>query len=665
MFLNKKCDFINEFLKILTIISFFLINKSLILKIPLFAKPLVSIIIPVHNKFRYTYNCISSILNTGTIVPYEIIIGDDMSTDNTRIIEKYIKNIIVHSNKIKYNFLMNCNEMAKFSRGKYILFLNNDTKVHKEWLIFLIKLIESDEKIGMVGSKLIYPNGKLQEAGGIVWNNGECSNFGRGNKFDMPEYNYVKEVDYISGASILIRKSIWEKIGGFDKRYSPAYYEDTDFAFELRKFGYKVMYQPKSVVEHYEGITNGNNLSSGIKKYQIINKNKFVEKWKNELKNQKEEGNTFLSRDRGYNRIFVIDDIVPNYNKNAGNRCTFMYLNLFKQIGLQVTFLPNDFQKVEPFTTILQQKGIEVLYGDWYKKNIEDWLKINLKYFKFIYLQRPEIGIKYIDLIRQHSSKKIFYFAHDLHYIRLLREYNITHDEEILKQSKIFEKIEMEIFSKVDIIHVVGNYEYKILKEKFAQKIIRNIPIYFYENQLVNVEKDFSKRKDLIFVGEFYHLPNKDAVLWFSKYIYPKIVARFQDIIWHIVGSHIPDEIMKLESKNIKIHGFLSDEELYSLYQKCRIAIVPLRFGSGVKGKIVEAAYNQIPIVTTSIGGEGLDNSLGAFIIENDAEKMSESIIKLYIDFFKLKKMSDSGKLFIETYFSINRAKELIKKDIN
>ena len=84
-----------------------------------------------------------------------------------------------------------------------------------------------------------------------------------------------------------------------------------------------------------------------------------------------------------------------------------------------------------------------------------------------------------------------------------------------------------------------------------------------------------------------------------------------------------------------------------------------------MKGKIVEAAYNQIPIITTSIGGEGLDNSLGAFIIEDDAEKMSEIIIKLYEDYSKLRQMSDSGKKFIDTYFSINKAKEVITKDIN
>ena len=650
---------------LLILISIFLIKKNILLKIPYFYKPLVSIIIPVHNNFRYTYNCIFSILEAKPIIPYEIIIGDDMSKDKTKSIEKYIKNIRVHNNNEKYNFLMNCNEAAKLSKGKYVLFLNNDTKVNKEWLISLIKLIESDENIGMVGSKLINPDGTLQEAGGIVWNNGECANFGRGDNLDKPEYNYIKEVDYISGASILIRKSIWEKIGGFDKRYIPAYYEDTDLAFELRKHGYKVMYQPKSVVIHYEGISNGRDLSSGIKKFQLVNKIKFVEKWKNELKYQKEQGNTFLSRDRRYNkRILVINNEIPIFNKDTESRCIFMYLNLFIEIGLQVTFISDSLEKIEPYTTILQQKGIEVLYGDWYKKNLENWMKNNLIYFKYVYLQSPKTTQKYIDFIRNYFSGKIFYFAYDLHYIRLSREYNITQNEESKKQSEMFRIIEMEIFFKVDIIYVVGNYEYQILQKQFEQKTIRNIPIFIYENQLTNVEKDFSKRKDLVFVADFLDSSNIDAVLWFSKEIYPKIVEKFPEIIWHIVGPNITDEIKKLQSRNIKIEGSLSDEDLHSLYQKCRIAVIPLRFGSGVKSKIIEAAYNQIPIVTTSIGGEGLDNSLGTFIMEDDAEKMSKLISELYMDFSELKKMSNLGKKFIETYFTINKAKEELLKDM-
>ena len=231
-------------------------------------------------------------------------------------------------------------------------------------------------------------------------------------------------------------------------------------------------------------------------------------------------------------------------------------------------------------------------------------------------------------------------------------------------ESKYLEKIEMEILNKVDIIHVVGNYEEEILKKKFVNKIIRNIPIYIYENQLINIEKDFSKRKDLIFVGGFSHSPNKDAVLWFSKEIYPKIVQKYPNIIFHIVGSNISNEIKILESNNIKIEGFLSDEELFSLYQKCRIAVVPLRFGAGVKGKIIEAAYNQIPIITTSIGAEGLDKSYGAFLSENNPEKLAKLISELYLDFDKLKKMSDSGKKFIKKLFSKERAKEIIMMDI-
>ena len=544
--------------------------------------------------------------------------------------------------------------------------MNNDTKVQKEWLTFLLQLIERDEKIGMVGSKFIYTDGVLHEAGGIIWRNGDYYNFGRGENASMPEYNYVKEVDYISRASILLRRTIWDKIGGFDERFIPKYYEDIDFAFEIRKNGYKVMYQPLSIVELNERIYSENDIISDIIQYKEKNKIIFIEKWEEKLKYQLKPGNYFLARDRCLNkkRIFVIDRFVPNFDKDAGGRCCFMYLKIFKEIGLQVTFLGDDLKKIEPYTTILQQIGIEVLYGDSYEgENLENWLKYNLKYFQYIYLQRPDITDKYIDLILPYFSGKLIYFAHDLHHIRLAREYNITHDMNKYVQSKNIKRIEMEIFSKVEVIYVVGDFEYKYLKEKFKNKIIRNIPLYIYDYQYNDIEKDFHKRKDLIFVGGFLHSPNVDGVLWFAKTVYPKILEKFPNMVWHIVSSNTPGVIRNIESKNIKIEGYLSDEQLHLLYQKCRIAIAPLRFGAGVKGKLLEAAHNQIPMVTTSIGGEGIDNSIGAFIVEDDAEEMAKIICKLYEDFSKLKQMSDSGKILIDKYFSINKTKEIIIKD--
>ena len=220
------------------------------------------------------------------------------------------------------------------------------------------------------------------------------------------------------------------------------------------------------------------------------------------------------------------------------------------------------------------------------------------------------------------------------------------------------------MFTKADVGHVVGSFEQRIMLKRFPGKPIRNIPLYIYKMLPENIEKDFSKRKDIVFVSGFNHAPNKDGVIWFAKEVFPKVVEKYPDIIWHIVGSNVPDEIIRLGSRNIKIDGFLSDEQLEALYRSCRLAVVPLRYGAGVKGKVVEAAYNQIPLVTTSIGGEGLDKSVGAFLVEDDAMKMSVVINAVYSDFNRLRKISDSGKVFIEKYFTLDRAKEVILEDM-
>lgn len=205
------------------------------------------------------------------------------------------------------------------------------------------------------------------EAGGIVWNNGEYCNYGKGRYANMPEYNYTKEVDFVSGVSFIVKKSVYTKIGGFDEKFIEMYYGDIDFSFTLRKFGYKIIYQPQSLVVYYDEISERKNNLANTKKE---NKKKFIEKWKNELKNQLNQGDTFLARDRSFNksRILVIDRFVPNFDKDAGGRCCFMYLNIFKEIGLQVRFLGDNPKKMVPYTTILQQTGIEVLYGNTYKK---------------------------------------------------------------------------------------------------------------------------------------------------------------------------------------------------------------------------------------------------------------------------------------------------------
>ena len=266
--------------------------------------------------------------------------------------------------------------------------------------------------------------------------------------------------------------------------------------------------------------------------------------------------------------------------------------------------------------------------------------------------------------MKEYSDAKILYFAHDLHHIREYREYELTGNEEKLKSSQKWKKIEYELFEKADVGHVVGSYEQQIMQKAFPDKPIRNIPLYIYEEQLTDINKDFSTREDIMYVGGFGHPPNIDAVLWFGKEVFPKVLKKYPSMKWYVIGSKVTPEIQALASENIIIMGFVPDEKLDEMYRKCRMAIVPLRVGAGVKGKVVESAYYQIPLVTTTIGAEGLDDQVGNMIVENEADKMAEIIEKLYEDYGTLRQMSDAGEQFIGRYFMLSEAERVIRMDV-
>ena len=633
-----------------------------------YENPTVSIIIPVYNQFDYTYSCLKAIKENTKNVTYEIIIGDDVSNDETVNIFDYAENIKVNRHEKNTGFLMNCNDAAQLAVGKYVLFLNNDTNVQEDWLEPLVSLIESDETIGMVGSKLVYLNGKLQEAGGIIWNDASGWNYGRLDDPNKPEYNYVKEVDYISGACIMLTTKLWEEIGGFDQRFIPAYYEDTDLAFEVRKRGLKVMYQPKSMVVHFEGISNGTDLNSGLKKYQVVNLEKFKEKWAIELKENHfpNAQNVFLAKDRSANkkRILVIDHYVPHYDQDAGGKCTYHYLKLFTKLGYKVTFIGDNFFKHEPYTGLLQQMGIEVLYGNWYYHSINEWLKLNGKYFDYIYMNRPHITKKYIDLLKQYSDAKLVYFGHDLHYIREQRNYEVTGEESLLESSSKWKEKEFNLFRKSDVIHVVGNYELEVIKKEFPDKVVRNIPLYIYDQFLEEVNS-FENRKDILFVGGFRHKPNEDAVLWFMNQIWPSVSEQNPEMKFYIVGSNPSEQIKSLQSDRVIVTGFISDNELEQLYSTCKLVVAPLRYGAGVKGKIVEAMYYQIPVVTTPIGAEGLVNKESVMLITDNERGFVDKVNQLYNNEDLWNQLSSNSGEYIQKNFSEDAAINVIKKDFS
>jgi GT2 family glycosyltransferase len=632
--------------------------------------PMVSIIIPVYNQIHYTYTCLASILEHTKDVDYEVIIADDVSTDATSELSKFTDNVVICRNKTNQGFLKNCNQAAKSARGKYVMFLNNDTQVTDGWLSSLVNLIEADSSIGMVGSKLVYPDGRLQEAGGILWSDGSGWNYGRLDNPDKPEYNYVKDVDYISGAAILLSNELWKQIGGFDERYAPAYCEDSDLAFEVRKAGYRVVYQPLSKVIHYEGISNGTDVNgTGLKRYQVENSKKLKEKWAAQFQGQSENnGNPdpFRARERsqGKDIILVVDHYVPTYDRDAGSKTTFQYLQMFIEKGYVVKFLGDNFLHEEPYSTVLQQMGIEILYGKEYRVRIWDWLKEHGEDIKAAYLNRPHIATKYIDFISENTNIKMIYYGHDLHFLREGREYELTGDPKKRESSEYWKSIELRLMKKAAVSYYPSYVERDAIHEIEPSIPVKAIVAYVFDKFLNQIPDDFEKREGLLFVGGFAHPPNADAVLWFAKEIFPLIRERLK-VNFYVVGSKVTDEIKALEQPDngILVKGFVSEEELSRLYAQCKIVVVPLRYGAGVKGKVIEALYNGAPVVTTSIGAEGIPEAETVMAIKDEPGTFAREVIALYENTKRCRQMSLETQNYIRRYHSIDAAWKVIGED--
>lgn len=640
-------------------------GKKIIFPIPS-ENPDVSIVIPVHNNSKYTYNCLNSILKN-TQGSFEIIVIDDASSDETPKLFRNVENIRVIRNDNNLGFIESCNIGAKSGKGKYLFFLNNDTIVTEKWLEPLISAI-SKQDVGAVGAKLIYPDGKLQEAGGIIWNDASGWNYGRYDDPDKPEYNFVREVDYCSGAALLVKKELFDKIGGFDERFKPAYYEDIDLCFSIRKLGCKVLYQPHSAIIHFEGVTGGTDIKTGTKRHQELNKPKFYDKWKETLllENHNPDAANLLfyarNKRKGKN-ILLIDHYVPTFDKDAGSYMVYNFIKVLSDLGHRITFIGDNFSRLEPYTSILQQIGIEVIYSP-YIRSIESYLVEKGKFYEIVILGRAHIAVNYISNIKKYCpNSKIVFNTIDLEFLREMRRAKIENNENVLRQAEDLKKIEYDLARTCDVTLVVSPVEKEImLKEdpSLKIKVISNII-----REIKKPKKSFSERRDLIFVGNFLHLPNIDAVKWFVKEIFPLVKEKTPDVKFYIAGDPIK-EIESLSSADIILLGYIKDADLFEYFDNCKFSVAPLRYGAGIKGKIIQSLSYGSPIITTSIGAEGLNLVDGEnILIADEPSKFADKVVMLYENEVLWNKLSKNSIEIAEKNYSYDANKMVIKELIS
>ena len=554
------------------------------LKFPKYEKPVVSIIILTFNKAAYTYQCLESLINY-TDIPYEVILVDNGSTDNTQALLGQTENIGLILNEKNLGFIRGCNQGAIPARGKYLLFLNNDTVVTKNWLSDLVSTAESDQSCGAVGCKLVWPYGQLQEAGSIVWRDGSVTGYGRGDDPLKPEYSYLKEIDFCSGACLLVRRDLFKILKGFDERYIPAYYEDADLCLGIQSLGYKIIYQPKVTVYHHEFTSSSKDHAIN---FMMSNQLKFVKKWENYLKIKEScsPGGILNSRDlRKGKRILVIDDRIPASNQGSGYPRANTLLRYLGELGYKVTFFPlANTTPWQPFTSQLQDLGIEVFYGDFL--NFEKFSQTRSNFFDVVIISRPHNFERSFQTIKSHFPDA--YLVYDAEALFSTREIlkaaveGLTLDD--YQISNLREK-EFKLMRNADLIITVSENEREIIQKNGG---FDNCVVFGYPVQIQDTIPEFKARQDILFVGSFLspNGPNDDAVLYFIREIWPKVQKRLSCKLY-VVGINPPGQIQKLASSSVIVTGFVQDLE--RCYNNCRIFIVPHRYAAGIPLKLIEA----------------------------------------------------------------------------
>jgi GT2 family glycosyltransferase len=615
--------------------AFLLTNRRL--SLPRSHQPALSIILVLHNRAELTFGCVTSIIDSlsDSKTDTEVLIFDSGSTDRTSDLLDRLDGAKIIRSSQNLHFIRSVNRTVREAAGKYILLLNNDAQLIPGSVEAVLSTLASDERIGAVGGRLILPDGTLQEAGSIVWNDGTCAGYGRGRDPSDPEFMFRREVDYCSAAFLLTPRSLFERLGGFDERYAPAYYEDVDYCLRLWQAGSSVIFEPNSAVLHYEfGSSSGADEALSL---QRRNWKLFAERHAQWLAGRlsPSERNALGGRTaRRAKRVLMIEDRVPKTVLGSGYPRARDLLETLVNAGAQLTFYPM-FHHVESWPEVRQSIDPRVeVFIKGSASQLRAFLQSRAGYYDAFLVCRPHNMRSFLDAVGCDrdllGDGKIIYDAEAVFARRDLLRYQLGGEVVSLEEARRLIAEEVVLSRMAHSVISVSGAEQRLFRDHGAEAVY----LLGHKLEPKPTRSTFEERSEITFLGAIHdeNSPNADGVRWFTTEVLPLLRKELgQNLRLRVVGLNQAASIAALDGISLDLTGPV--EDVTPWFEMARVVVVPTRFAAGVPHKVHQAAALGVPVVGTDLiveqTGWKVDHEI---LAASSADQFAKACIRLFTD---------------------------------
>jgi GT2 family glycosyltransferase/glycosyltransferase involved in cell wall biosynthesis len=601
-----------------------------IVTVPESGTPKVSFILVTRNKAHLTILSIDSVVHSAPS-PYEVIVVDNGSTDSTQRMLDRFKGAKILRNTSNIGFGPACMQAATVATGEYLCFFNNDALLTDGALEAVLKNFDH-EGVGAVGAKILLANGRLQEAGSIIWSDGSALGYGRGDDAELPEYNFRRPVDYCSGVFLVTPRKLFHDVGGFSDMFAPAYYEDTDYCMTLWQIGLSVIYEPLAQIPHYESASSGGNEHAVA--MMAAHQSKFQEKWASRLKSHYDPKpeNTCAARivvGSKSLRIVYVDDRIPRRTLGAGFPRSVDVVTALARMGHHVVCSTSTFPLNDTGHEDLPHE-VELFDGFRHRQ------RLSSEYFPcadVVWVSRPHnLKLLLAEYPDAFAARK-FALIYDAEAIFSQR----TQDRERLLGATTIPvndleprdlEEELSLASAADAVVVVSEADRQVMQEAG----VRSVYVVGHSIVASPTPSAFEQRDTFLFIGSVHGSdnPNADSIRAFYQNHWPKIR---RDTGATFVVAGYGTELLRNEIRDPTVQILGKQDDLRALYDRARVFVVPTRYAAGIPFKAHEAAGFGVPMVVSPLIDKQMRWEHGKnYFAPGQLNEMAEYCVLLYSD---------------------------------